>query len=231
MPSVPGYILAHTDDTIYVNLFVDSTANISLGRNVIRVVQQTEYPWDGKVRITVQPEKATAFSVCVRIPGWARNEPVPSDLYSFFRKSGEMWTLKVNGAMLVPNTERGYVRIQRRWKSGDIIELNFPMSVRRVIAHRSVEADSGKVASQRGPLVYAFEAIDNGGSVLGRILSDDLDFEKEFHTDLLGGVNILKSATVQNGLMAIPYYAWYHRGVGEMAVWLPRHMKHRSAYN
>lgn len=146
----------------------------------------------------------------------------PSDLYSFLHQSEEQVTLKVNSEDVALDIEKGFARIRRRWKSGDIIELNLPMPTRRIIVHEKVKADRGKVALQRGPLVYCFEGVDNDGQVLDRIIPDDLSFKVEFHPDLLGGVNILKS---ENGkephLVAIPYYAWSHRGVGEMAVWLP----------
>jgi DUF1680 family protein len=222
LPSFPGYVLAHTENKLYVNLFVESAGEVKLRENIIRVTQQTDYPWDGRMKITVQPEGAADFAVCVRIPGWARNQPVPSDLYSFVEWNEEPWTLSINGDRLSLNVEKGYVEIQRRWESGDVIELNLPMPVRRVIAHEKVKGNSGKVALQRGPLVYAFEGADNNGKVLGRNLTDDLEFTAEYLAEFLGGIIVLKSDSKEDSLVAVPYYAWSHRGPGEMAVWLPR---------
>ncbi|MFB0564428.1 MAG: glycoside hydrolase family 127 protein [Candidatus Aminicenantaceae bacterium] len=222
MPSFPGYVYAHTNNTLYVNLFVGSKATVKTGEDSVDVVQETDYPCGGKVRISIEPEKSTVFSVNVRIPGWAKNEPVPSNLYSYLNKSDEPVTLKVNSEELPLNIERGYISIQRRWEKGDVIELNLPMPVRRVTALEEVKDNSGKVALQRGPIVYAFEAVDNNGSVLDRAIPDDLGFVDEFRNDLFGGVNILKSDSEETLLIAIPYYAWSHRGAGEMTVWLRR---------
>lgn len=187
-------------------------------------MQKTDYPWDGNVKITIEPEKETEFAVFIRIPGWARNEPVPSDLYSFLDPSEEKITLKVNSETLEFAMDKGFARIHRRWKKGDVVELSLPMSVQRVVANEKMKDALGKVALQRGPIVYCLEEADNKGGVLNRHLPDDLKFEVEFKPDLLGGINILKSEPTAElpGLVAIPYYAWSHRGIGEMAVWLLR---------
>lgn len=224
LPSFPGYVYAHTDDTLYVNLFVESKGTIKIGKNSVNVRQQTGYPWSGNVKITIEPEKEAEFAVHIRIPGWARNEPVPSDLYSFLNPSKENITLKVNSETLELEMNKGFARIRRRWKKRDVIELALPMPVQMVIANEKVKDDLGKVALQRGPLVYCFEEADNKGGVLNRHLPIDLEFEVEFKPDLLGGINILKSEPTEGlpGLVAIPYYAWSHRGIGEMTVWILR---------
>lgn len=222
LPSFPGYIYAHTDDTLYVNLFVDSRGTMKMSKNTVKVAQSTLYPWDGNVRITLEPEKEAEFAVCVRIPGWARNEAVPGNLYSFLQASDEQPALKVNSKPVPLNINKGYARIVRRWKRGDVVELNLFMPVRRVVANDKVKEDAGKVALQRGPLVYCFEGVDNNGHVLDRKVPDDLAFDIESRTDLLGGVAILKNRAEQDALTAVPYYAWSHRDKGEMAVWLPR---------
>ncbi len=223
LPSFPGYVYAHSDDTIYVNLFVESKGKVKIGKNSVNLTQQTDYPWDGNVKITIEPEKEAKFAVYVRIPGWARNEPVPSDLYSFINPSKEKITLKVNSEALELETDKGFARILRRWKKGDVVELSLSMPVQMVIANEKVKDDLGKVALERGPLVYCLEEADNKGGVLSRHLPIDLEFEVEFKPDLLGGINILKSESTAEhpGLVAIPYYAWSHRGIGEMTVWLP----------
>jgi DUF1680 family protein len=149
---------------------------------------------------------------------------VPSDLYSFLNPSKENITLNVNSETLELETDKGFARIRRRWKKGDIIELALPMSVQVVIANEKVKDNLGKVALQRGPLVYCLEEADNKGGVLNRRLPVDFEFEVEFRPDLLGGINILKAKPTDKplGFIAIPYYAWSHRGRGEMTVWIPR---------
>jgi DUF1680 family protein len=231
MPSLPGYVYAHTDNILYINLFAEGEGTVIIGNNTVNISQTTRYPWDEKVKITLDPEKAAKFAVYVRIPGWARNEAFPSDLYTFLNPSEEKISLKINSEKFslgiesdfTKHIENGFARIERRWEKGDVIELDFPMPVRRVIAHENVEEDLGKVALQRGPLVYCFEGVDNNGQVLNRVIPDDMKFEVEFRPELLGGINVLKSTGSEGAqLVAIPYYAWSHRGVGEMAVWLSR---------
>jgi len=223
LPSFPGYVYAHTDDNLYVNLFVDSRGKVRIGKNSVNVTQQTQYPWEGQVRIIIEPENPAEFSVSIRIPGWAGNEVVPFNLYSFLEKNDDKPTLKVNSELVRLEMDKGYARVRRRWKSGDVIDLNLPVPVRRVVADEKVKDDFGKAALQRGPIVYCFEAVDNGGKVLGRKIPDNLRFKTEFQPGLLGGVYVLKSSEAEKvQLQAVPYYAWSHRGVGEMAVWLPR---------
>jgi DUF1680 family protein len=224
LPSFPGYVYAHTDDTLYVNLFVESRGTVEIGKNSVNVTQQTDYPWDGSVKLPIEPETEAEFAVHIRIPGWARNKPVPSDLYSFLNPSKEKITLKVNSEALELDMDKGFARIRRRWEKGDVVELTLLMPVQKIIPNNMVEEDLGKIALQRGPLVYCLEEADNKSGVLNRHLPDDLEFEVEFKPDLLGGINILKSEPTKElpGLVAIPYYAWSHRGIGEMTVWIPR---------
>jgi DUF1680 family protein len=224
VPSIPGYIYAWQDHVLYVNLFVKSQATVRIGKNPVRVVQETRYPWEGKVQITVNPEEAAEFTVYVRIPGWAQNEPVPSDLYSFLQPPEENVVLKVNSEVLALDMEKGFARLHQKWEKGDVIELDLPMPLRRVLAHENVKENVGKIALQRGPLVYCLEGIDNEGQVFNKDLPDDLSFEVEFHPDLLGGINVItiRRADEDVRLVAIPYYAWSHRGIGEMVVWIPR---------
>jgi DUF1680 family protein len=184
----------------------------------VKISQETNYPWDGVVRLTIEPEAASDFALHIRIPGWTRNEPVPSDLYRYQDSAGEPATLQVNGNPVELELERGFAVLHRSWRPGDLVELELPMPVRRVVSHERVEANRGRVAIECGPLVYCAEGIDNGGSVLEMTLSDDETFTVEHDKGLLGGVSLIRSG----GKTLIPYYAWGHRGVGEMAVWLRR---------
>lgn len=236
LASVPGYVYAQQGDALYVNLFVGSQAEIKLdnGRTV-KMVQETRYPWDGHIKMTVNPDKNEQFVINVRIPGWARNEAVPSDLYRFQDKVNEQVTLKINGKPAPIKLEKGYASLNRNWNSGDVIELALPTPVRRIVANDQVEADRGRVALQRGPLVYCAEWPDNqGGRVRNLMLPDNAKLTAEFKPDLLNGVTIIKGRAfaltsnaegkaikTEQDFIAIPYYSWANRGRGEMIVWLP----------
>jgi len=188
IPSVPGLAYAHKDGDLYVNLFIGGETTIETDRRKVKLTQETKYPWDGKIRLHVEPETTGAFAVCVRIPGWARNEPVPSNLYRFHKTVDHKATIKINGKRVSPEIERGFVRLERQWKEGDTIELDLPMPVRRIVANDKVKADRGKVAFQRGPLVFCLEGPDNDGQVLNMVIADDAKLKTKYRTDLLNGV-------------------------------------------
>lgn len=239
--SVGGYMYAVRDDAVYVNLYANSQATVEAAGQAIGLEQQTRYPWDGKVTVTVTPEKpGQSFAMHLRVPGWARNEVVASDLYRFADGDASTPQVKLNGESVdvVGHMDRGYVVIDRTWQAGDVVTLDLPMPVKRVYAHERVEADRGCVAIQRGPIVYCVEHPDvPGGKVHSLVLPDDAAFESAFRADLLGGVRVVTTEAIATGpgeeagevaadgrvpITAIPYYAWAHRGKGEMAVWLPR---------
>ena len=227
IPSVAEYVYARHDDSLIVNLFITSTAHVQLGESRIKVTQTTDYPWDGKIRIRVDPEPGATFTVKVRVPGWSLGKPVPSDLYRYLEVKSDRYTLGVNGKAVQSELRDGYATIRRKWSPGDVIELDLPMPVRRVQAHPSVKDDIGKVALERGPTVYCAEWVDNGGQVLDLVIPDETQFKVEHRPDLLEGVttiqgDVLNEAGQTRPFTAIPYYAWSHRGVGEMAVWLKR---------
>ncbi len=237
MASVPGYAYAERGDAIWVNLYMGSTAEVKLDNGrVFGIAQQTKYPWDGAVKMTVTPDVASAAAtIHVRIPGWAHNEAMSTDLYKFTDVSTAAATVKVNGAVAPMKLDRGYVTITRTWKKGDTIDLNLPMPVRRVVANDQVAADKGRVALQRGPIVYAAEWADNpGGKVRNLVLPESSKLTAEFRPDLLNGVEVVKSRAIayttnadgsiqkaEQDFTAIPYYAWANRGRGQMTVWLP----------
>ena len=222
LPSLPGYMYAVRDDSVYVNLFSSSHVTIAVKDVKVSITQQTDYPWQGAVRIIVQPEEALEFTMNIRIPGWAQNSPVPSDLYRYINHTQQSAIFAVNGETVEWTIESGYAHIKRVWQSADIIDLQLPMPVRRVIAHEHVEDDAGKVAIERGPIVYCAEWVDNGGRVSDMVLPDDLPLEAEHHQGLFDGVTIIHGTIAGREITLIPYYAWAHRGAGEMAVWLPR---------
>ena len=234
--SVPGYIYATRGDDVYVNLYAGGTADISTAGGKVKVAQITRYPWDGAVRMTVAPDRARRFALNVRIPGWARNEAVPSDLYRFMDPSTEAPTLKVNGTAVPMTPAKGYLTVTREWQAGDIVELYLPMPVRRVVANPKVEADRDRVALQRGPIVYAAEWVDNpNGKTRNIVLPDSSPLTTEFRNDLLNGVQVIKGRSVglsktesgavtraEQDFLAIPYATWANRGRGQMNVWLAR---------
>ena len=227
LPSLPGYVYATKDDTVFVNLFIAGEGKIDLGGQAVTLAQQTRYPWDGEIKVIVSPARPGEFELAIRIPGWAGNEAMPTDLYRFLDASAERPALKVNGEAEAPDIRDGYARIRRIWKNGDTVELSLPLPVRRVVAHDSVAADSGRVALQRGPVVFAAEGVDNGGRVFDLFLPDAATLGAEFRPDLLNGVVVItgnaasasKSAagkTIESSrpFVAIPYYAWANRGPG-----------------
>ncbi len=237
MASVPGYVYARRGTTIYVNLFAAGTAEIVLdGGRRVRLRQDTRYPWDGHVRLAVTPDRAGEFAIALRIPGWARNEPVPSDLYRFLDRVPDPVVLAVNGARVPLTLDKGYATLRRNWRAGDVVDLTLPMPVRRVVANEHVAADRRRVALQRGPLVYAAEWPDNpGGRVRNLVLPDASALTAGFRPNLLGGVTVITGRAfglaydaagrvrkTAQPFTAIPYYAWANRGRGEMLVWIPR---------
>ena len=162
LPSVPGYLYAHEGNTLYVNLFAANKAEIKLDNgHTVKLAEETKYPWDGRVRLTLHPDARSKFTVKVRVPGWARNQAVDSDLYKFTDHAEDSVTFKVNGKDAPLKLDKGYASVVKTWKDGDTIELNLPMPVRRVEANDAVKADQGRVALQRGPIVYCLESPDN----------------------------------------------------------------------
>jgi DUF1680 family protein len=215
LPSLPGYVYATNDDGVFVNLYAQGDSTVPVKGQKVRIAQETRYPWDGKIKLTVHPERPGPFSIFLRIPEWV--EPGKA-------------TLKVNGERMehLPQNN-GYAPVRVIWKAGDTIELDLPMPVRRVKAHPKVEANKGRVALQRGPVVYCFEAADNGGRVTQLSLPPESELTAEHRADLLGGVTVVRgkalartaSGTEPVEFTAVPYHAWDHREPGEMMVWVP----------
>ncbi|HQQ85539.1 MAG TPA: glycoside hydrolase family 127 protein, partial [Candidatus Marinimicrobia bacterium] len=220
LPSVPELIYATIADSVYINLYISSNADIIVNQKKIEIIQQTDYPWDGKINITVNPEKKTIFTLKLRVPGWARNEVVPGDLYKYIAENPEKVSLLVNGKDENGVLDKGYIEITRKWTRGDKIELTLPLAVRKVIAHEKVADDVNKIAFECGPIVYCAEEIDNHRiSEITVPLDTKLNITKG--TVLTENVNILRGKVDNQELILIPYYVWSNRGVGKMKVWLP----------
>jgi len=237
VPSIAGYVYAQDDQNVFVNLFIGGESTVKLGNRSVKLTQVTNYPWDGAVRLQVDPNRPEEFAVRIRIPGWAQNRPVPSDLYRYLDQSNEQVDLRVNGQPDKLIMEKGYAVLKRTWKKGDVVEINFPMPVRRVVANEKLLEDKNKVALERGPILFCAEWPDNkNGNVVNLVLPDNSLLKTQFKKDLLNGVQIVQSSavsvrrTLENTIVsdpaqdfvAIPYYAWAHRGLGQMNVWPAR---------
>ncbi len=234
IPSLPGYIYAVKDKDVYVNLFMGNTSELKVDSKKLSLTQTTSYPWDGTVRLEITKGKQD-MALKIRVPGWARNEVVPSSLYTYADGKQCGYTVKVNGQPVESKIEKGYFTIYRTWKKADVVEINFDMQPRMVKAHEKVEADKGRVAIERGPVVYCAEFKDNDFSLRSILLPTNPTIQVLGKPDLLNGIKELnlpaQSLSLDNkGLLKtrdvtltlVPYYAWCHRGIGEMAVWLPQ---------
>jgi hypothetical protein len=209
-------VWAHRDNGVWAVLYMGNRATVPLKDGKVQLKEKTKYPWDGDVEITVEPERSFAFDVNLRIPGWCRVEP----------------GLTVNGEKTAAAVDRGYVRLSRTWKAGDVIKLSLPMPVERVYADSHVRADVGRVALQRGPVVYCLEGADNEGGVRNLCLPKEARLSASFQKDVLGGVSVVsgealavsrrdeKLETKAVKFRAVPYFAWDNRKPGPMVVWL-----------
>ncbi|MBT1697608.1 glycoside hydrolase family 127 protein [Fulvivirgaceae bacterium PWU4] len=239
IPSIGGYVYGKKDNDLFVNLFISSNATLQINKRDVSIIQENNYPWNGNLLFRIDPSAATPFALKLRIPGWAANEAVPSDLYRFAAPLQKKVEVKVNGKAVAYTVNNGYATISRTWKKGDVVEMVLPMEVRKIVANPEVKDDLGRMALQRGPLVYCAEWPDNNGMVSNIIVPADASFTTEARPDLLNGITILKTeasaviidsasntvSTQRQPFTAIPYYAWAHRGKGEMMIWLPTSVK------
>jgi uncharacterized protein len=234
--SVGDYIYAYSGNELIVNLFISSNTEIPLTSGKVQIDLDGNYPWSGKMEVGINPEKMQDFTLKIRIPGWLGEEATPGGLYRFEKPVSEEVTIRVNDQPVDWKLNNGYALLRRQWSRNDRVTIDFPMPVREVIAREEVEENRGRVALQRGPLVYAFEGIDNEGRIFDTLLPGSQKYETEHIRGLLGGVTVIRTSgkTIkgndegdglvfrQKELTAIPYYAWNNRGPGEMQVWMPR---------
>ena len=242
IPSVPGYLYGVKDNNIFVNLFAANVSTIKVNGKDVILEETTEYPWNGDIKITVKKSNAKNANLLIRIPGWARNQVVPSDLYQFADKETPSYSVTVNGKAVEADlsANKGYLPV-KNIRKGDVVRIHFDMPVRTVIANQKVADDKSKVAVERGPLVYCAEAADNNGEpVLRAVMGKKPTFnvvenysiqntetknaqaftvkaiktEGQILNDSADGIS-LKNCT----LTLIPYYAWNHRGANQMNVW------------
>lgn len=239
MPSIPGYVYAQRESDVYVNLFMSSYAQLAVNKKKVVIEQRNNYPWEGNLTFNVSPVSPHAFTLRIRIPGWSVHEAVPSDLYRFAGAAAQKPEILLNGKPVAYEMEKGYAVLQRTWRKGDVVAVQLPMEVKRVLSHEKIQDNRGRVALQRGPLVYCAEWKDNEGSVSNRIIPDDARFSAEHLPGLLQGLTVLRAvvpavmldaqrqevSTAAKTLTMIPYYAWAHRGKGEMMIWFPARLQ------
>ncbi|MBO5635233.1 MAG: glycoside hydrolase family 127 protein [Bacteroidales bacterium] len=234
IPSVPGYVYAVNGSDLYVNLYMPNTLTQKVNGKDVILRQETGYPWNGDVQITIDKNSAKTFSLKLRIPGWVRGEVAPGELYKYADGKSLSYKVLVNGEEVSSELDKGYFTITRSWKKGDKVSLHLDMEPRVVTAREEVEADRGRIAIERGPIVYCAEAADNSFPVRSVLMGPDPAMTVS-HGDVLG-YPVEKISTIvqtlhydQMGrlrvddvkLNMIPYYAWCHRGAGEMTVWFP----------
>jgi hypothetical protein len=219
--SIGGYAYTHRADAILVNLYLPSETTIPLPDNTVTLTQATHYPWDGEIRIAVQPERTGPFTLKLRIPGWAQNMPMPGNLYRYLDAQQEPMQLAVNDVSVPATPEMGYVTLARTWQPGDTIRLHLPMPIRRVIAHPKAAANDGLVAIERGPIVYCAEQADHDFPVTDLKLPDDVPLTAKSKNDLFDGA-VMISGEDSSTPTLIPYFFHSNRTPGWMRVWFPR---------
>jgi len=221
-----GLVYAAAADRAYVNLFIGGNASLNVGNSPVKISQQTQYPWDGATRLTIDPAQPARFSLMLRIPGWATDHPMTGDLYRFVDGGKANFTVTVNGRAVQPTMEKGYARVDRTWSKGDAVELRFPMAVHRVAADTRVADDRGRVSFERGPIVFCAERQDNRDGVFDLVIPDSARFTFDYRKDLLGGTGTLtgrgEGANSSRAVTLIPYFAFGNRTPSEMEVWIAR---------
>lgn len=233
IPAIPGYVYATDEHSIYANLFIGSISEIDFNGKKVELKQTTAYPWEGEVEIEINRLETNDFNLKIRIPGWADNKAVPSDLYEYVADNKGQVNIEINGKPYSFKKENGYAILKHKWRKGDKIKVSFPMEVHQVVSHKAVKNNDKLVAVERGPLVYCAEFADNDGSVFNLSLDRGTDFRIDRANCFLNGVYVITGKgkrytthdkqikEIDTDINLIPYYARAYRGAGEMKVWLP----------
>ena len=203
LPSIGNYIYASSDDALWVNLYIGNTGQIRIGETDILLTQETDYPWDGSVKLTISTSQPLEKEIRLRIPNWCKT-----------------YDLSINGKRINVSEEKGYAVI-KDWKSQDVIALDMDMPVEIVAADPHAKENFGKRAIQRGPLVYCMEEIDNPVYFDQIQLSPSTTFQTAFASDILNEIKTIKTNGRAQSATFIPYYAWDNRKAGKMRVWIP----------
>jgi hypothetical protein len=230
LASMPGYIYAQKSHDLYINLYISSEADFQVDGRDLGLAVESEMPWDGRSKITITKSDNIKAALKLRIPGWLRNRPLPGDLYTDLDGSNSEAALSVNGAPVKLDVDvLGYVTLDRAWKSGDVVELTFPMEIRKIQADGKVKNDRGRMAVARGPIVFCAEWPEyEGGRILTLLVDPQSEMKAVFDPKFFGGATVIRTQGRQismprsemHPLTLIPYHLWANRGAGEMAVWL-----------
>ena len=237
LPSLPGYIYAHKEDQVYINLFIDGETSFETSKGKMAITQKSNYPWEGNITIHIYPEHSDQYEFLIRIPGWAQNNAIAGDLYTFSEEISDTVIIKINDERIEYSIDKGYAVLNRKWEAYDKIEVILPFDIRKVLANEKVEDDKGRFVLQRGPLVYCLEGNQSKGIEVRHVISDiDQQFNYTFNPDLLDGIGIIDmdASTIKSALdgsqtidgnvkklKTIPYAFWANRGPGQMLVWIP----------
>lgn len=233
--SLGNYVYAEAENSVFVNLYTGSNVALQVNQVPVTIRQETNYPWDGYVKLVIEPAKKSNFNLYLRLPGWCSNEIVPGGLYTTKYGSAAMPLISVNGKKVTYTVKDGYMLVAQTWKKGDVVELELPMEVKMIQARNEIKQNQGRIALQRGPLVYCVEGADNNGKAWNLVIPDKTAFRLSDSKILDEPVKVLKALvpviqvsgdgeslyTEKKEITAIPYYAWANRGKNEMQVWLP----------
>lgn len=217
IPSLPGLIYSQAGDSLWVNLYASNSAKINLNNSEFTISQETEYPWNGRVKLKIEGENMGKFKLNLRIPAWAQNKVLNGVLYSYSNENEKNIKLLVNNEVAFAEIKDSYISIEKEWKNGDEIRLELPMKVRTVEADEKIEDNRNKLSIEYGPIVYAIEEVDNKNNFDNITINSKTKFKVEWNPELLGGINSIQSENMQ----AIPYFVWSNRGVNKMKVWIP----------
>jgi DUF1680 family protein len=233
LPQVQGMTYAHDDENVYLAMYADTSTKLDIGGTTLALSQKTNYPNEGKVEVSLNPEKVTNFNLRLRIPTWTGKQFVPGKLYSYLNSTSEKWSVSVNGKKVNPKIELGFAVLKRKWKKGDKVVLNLPMPTRLNECDDRVEDNNDRVAFTRGPFVLCAEEIDNGGATQRFFLDSKPTIEKaDLSRVKLPSGSFLKVTSQANALTEtgkpekrnlslVPYYAWNNRKPGSMMIWFP----------
>jgi uncharacterized protein len=230
---MPQYIYAQdSKGAVYVNLYVSSDASFQMNGKTVSLSMDSQMPWGGTSRLTVSAKEDVAGSIKLRVPGWARNHPAPGSLYSYTNKLEGQVSLSINGRKTIAAVDKtGYLSLERQWKDGDRVEVDLPVEVRTVAADAKVKEDRGRMAIERGPMVYCAEWPDaEDGKVLELLFDPNGSMKPAAVPELYGGVTVIETAArkianpsaAPKAVRLMPYCDWANRGAGEMSVWLSK---------
>lgn len=236
--SLGDYVYGYSNNSIWVNLFVDNTATIPLKKQKVKMEIATEYPRDGKVKITIEPEKSKdTFTLHIRIPGWLKRIASPGNLYQFRNYQPTSCTISVNGKEAAYTEEKGYIVLKRTWKQGDIVQLEMPMNVLQVAAREDIKSNNNRIAFQRGPIIYCAEGADNNNNIWNIVIPENTKVsttESQVLSEKIIALTIETKCiqptkngveTIDRRVKAIPYYTWCNRYNSQMQIWLPLKIK------